>query len=81
MLKVLWLTKSLSIEVGYMNFLMNVSLGDIGNIFSSFSSVVKSVFSDFSIADVVDILLLSVILFFAFRFIRGRKAGAYGAHP
>lgn len=42
---------------------------------SSLLSFVKACFIDFTIADAADILLLSVIFFFAFRFLKGRKAG------
>ncbi len=59
-----------------MNFLLNVSLGGIGNMFSDFGAFLKNVIADITIVDIIDILLLSVILFLAYRFIRGRKAGA-----
>lgn len=59
-----------------MNFLLDVTIRNIGELFSAFLSFVKSAFSGFSPIDVVDILLLSVILFLVYRFIRGRKAGA-----
>lgn len=59
-----------------MNFLLKMSFSNLENMFSSFFSVLKAVFSDFSFSDVIDIILLTVILFFAYKFIRGRKAGA-----
>ena len=46
-----------------------------GDLLSTFISVFKESFSNFSISDAIDILLLSVVLFFAFRFIKGRKGG------
>jgi len=59
-----------------MNFLLEFSFDSVKNLFSSFFKDVKGVFSDFGFKDVVDILLLTAILFFAYRFVRGRKAGA-----
>ncbi len=59
-----------------MNFLLELSFSNIKDMFSSLFSVFKQVFSDFYFTDVIDILLLTAILFFAYRFIRGRKAGA-----
>ena len=60
-----------------MNFLLEMPFSNLGKMFSSFFSVLKSVFSDFNfITDTIDILLLTAILFFAYRFIRGRKAWA-----
>ena len=59
-----------------MNFLLEFSFDGIDKIFSNFFSVLKAVFTEFSFVDVIDILLLSVILFLTYRFIRGRKAGA-----
>ncbi len=59
-----------------MNFLLDVSFRGVGKMFADFFSFVKNVFSDFTAIDVVDILLLSLILFLTYRFIRGRKAGA-----
>lgn len=47
-----------------------------GSIFSAFFSAVKNAFLDFQFSDAVDILLLTAILFVAFRFLRSRKAGA-----
>lgn len=59
-----------------MNFLLDVPFNNIGAVFSNFIEFVKNVFSDFSIFDFLDILLLSLILFLTYRFIRSRKAGA-----
>ncbi|MBQ8690131.1 MAG: diadenylate cyclase CdaA [Clostridia bacterium] len=47
----------------------------IGEFFSKIGESAQKCFSGFSFIDAIDILLLSVILFFLFRFIRGRKAG------
>lgn len=59
-----------------MNFLLKLSFTNVSDLFSSLLSVFKKVFCDFSFTDVIDILLLTALLFFAYRFIRGRKAGA-----
>ena len=59
-----------------MNFLLEFSFDSVKNLFWSFFKDVKGVFSDFGFKDVIDILLLTAILFFAYRFVRGRKAGA-----
>ena len=45
------------------------------SVFSSLISSVKHSFSDFRVTDAIDILLLSIILFLAFRFFKSRKAG------
>lgn len=42
---------------------------------STLASVFKNCIGNFGISDAVDILLLTIILFFAFRFIKGRKGG------
>lgn len=59
-----------------MNFLLELSFSNLENMFYSFFSVLKAVFSDFNFTDAIDIALLTVLLFFAYKFIRGRKAGA-----
>ena len=56
-----------------MNTLLNISLGEF---FSSFFASVKTSFSEFSIADAIDIFIISIILFFAIKFFKSRKAGA-----
>jgi len=43
--------------------------------FTDFSEHLVNCFSDFGFLDALDIFLLGFFLFFAFRFIRGRKAG------
>lgn len=45
------------------------------SVFSSLIYSVKHSFSDFRVTDAIDILLLSIILFLAFRFFKSRKAG------
>lgn len=50
-----------------------------GNVFGAFSSLfdsIKNSFIHFSVFDAIDILVLTVILFLAFRFLKSRKAGA-----
>jgi len=59
-----------------MNFFLTQSPTDIGEVVSNFTDNIKNVINDFSFVDVIDIAILSVILFFAYRFIRSRKAGA-----
>ncbi len=49
--------------------------GNSGSVLDFFSSV-KDSFVNFSFKDAIDILILSIILFLAFRFLKGRKAGA-----
>jgi diadenylate cyclase len=48
----------------------------VGNIFSAFFSAIKNAFLNFQFSDAIDILLLTAILFVAFRFLKSRKAGA-----
>ena len=58
-----------------MNTLLNIVSNDVWNFFRGFFREVKNAFLAFEVSDVVDIILLSVILFVAFRFLRSRKAG------
>jgi len=58
-----------------MNTLFGFSLNGVGDAFSSFFNSVKNAFLDFHITDAIDILLLTAILFIAFRFLKSRKAG------
>ena len=58
-----------------MNTLLEFSIGDVSDAFSAFFSSVKSALLAFGPTDVIDILLLTAILFFAFRFFKSRKAG------
>lgn len=52
--------------------ILQVSLADFwANVCDSFLNAI----SDFQISDAIDIILLSIILFFAFRFFKSRKAG------
>ncbi len=56
---------------------MNFLLSDLqNNTLSAFFDHFKTSLADFGIKDVLDILLLSILFFFAFRFVRSRKAGA-----
>ena len=59
-----------------MNMLCEVSSEGVFGVFKSFFAVAKDSFLNFSFVDAADILLLSLILFVAFRFLKGRKAGA-----
>lgn len=59
-----------------MNTFLDVSSGGASGVFSNFFSSVKNSFSSFVVSDAIDILLLTVILFLAFRFLKSRKAGA-----
>ena len=58
-----------------MNTLLDVFTALPDN-FKAFFSSVKESFLNFGIADAFDILLLAVLLFIAFRFLKSRKAGA-----
>lgn len=60
----------------YMNTLMNISGRSVGDAFTAFFTSVKNAFLYFHFTDAIDILLLTVILFIAFRFLKSRKAGA-----
>ena len=40
-----------------------------------FDAYIVNIFKDFGVFDVVDILLLTVILYFIYRFVRERRAG------
>ena len=53
----------------------NALLVQQDNAFSSIVSFIRDCFSGFLLSDAFDILFLAVVLFFAFRFIKGRKAG------
>ncbi len=59
-----------------MNTFLNVNSEGASGAFSSFFSSIKNLFSTFVVTDAIDILLLTVILFLAFRFLKSRKAGA-----
>lgn len=59
-----------------MNFLLDVKFSGVSEIFSDFSDSIKTVLRNFSFVDIIDIGILALILFFAYRFIRSRKAGA-----
>ena len=54
-----------------MNFLLEAATGGA----SAFFMALKDAFANFRLRDVIDILLLTVILFVAFRIFKGRKAG------
>ena len=58
-----------------MNEFANSFSGGGERFFESFWLSIKHAFASFTVIDAIDIFLLSVILFFAFRFIRGRKVG------
>ena len=58
-----------------MNTMLKIVSGEVGSFFRSFFAEVKNAFLSFGVSDVIDILLLAVLLFFAFRFLRSRKAG------
>ena len=59
-----------------MNNFLDVNSHGVSGAFSEFFSSVKNSFTSFHITDAVDIILLSIILFLAFRFFKSRKAGA-----
>ncbi len=48
----------------------------IAETWASFLTFAKTAFADFSVFDAIDILILSIVLFLAFRFLKSRKAGA-----
>ena len=58
-----------------MNTLLEFSVRDVGSAFSGFFTSVKNALQDFGANDIIDVLLLTAILFFAFRFFKSRKAG------
>lgn len=58
-----------------MNNFIRVALASGESVFSELIVFLKACFLDFTFADAIDILLLTVILFFAFRFLKGKKAG------
>ena len=51
-----------------------LNIGDID--FGSIADTALSVLRSFRVIDAIEILILSVFLFFAFKFLKGRKAGA-----
>jgi diadenylate cyclase len=59
-----------------MNTFLDANSDGASGAFSNFFSSVKDSFSSFVVSDAIDILLLTVILFLAFRFFKSRKAGA-----
>ena len=59
-----------------MNFLLNSGAEAIGNLTVEFFQKLGEAFSAFTFFDAIDIIFLSVLFFFAFRFFKGRKAGA-----
>lgn len=59
-----------------MNFLLETGAEAIGNLTKEFFHKLGEALSSFTFFDALDILFLSVLFFFAFRFFRGRKAGA-----
>ncbi len=48
---------------------------DIGSFFSKFMDIAAASISGFSIVDAIDILILTLVLFFFLRFVKGRKVG------
>ena len=54
--------------------LLNIMAGD-GNWFRTLLSYIKIQVSNISVSDVIDILLLAVLLFFAIKFMKNRRAG------
>lgn len=57
------------------DFLLKFSADTVKSSFSAFFSSLKEILVDFTVIDAIDIVLLSAILFFAFRFFKSRKAG------
>ena len=56
--------------------LLAPNASNAGNGFLEFISLTKEAFKNFSFFDVIDIILLTVIFFLAFMFLKSRKAGA-----
>ena len=57
--------------------LLNISVSNLADIFYSFVEFAKQAFANFDfIFDTIDILLLTLLFFFAVRFLKNRKAGA-----
>ncbi len=59
-----------------MNNFLSVNSHGVSEAFSEFFLSVKNSFTSFHVTDAIDIILLSIILFLAFRFLKSRKAGA-----
>ena len=59
-----------------MNSLLSVAASSGGNEFFNFISRIGETFGNFRLEDAFDILLLTVIFFLAFTFLKSRKAGA-----
>jgi len=57
-----------------MNIIHTLS-NDSSGFFGKFAELFVECFSSFGFSDILDIILLGLFFFFAFRFIRGRKAG------
>ena len=54
---------------------MTLLTSRIGSFFSTFVELASTSISNFSIVDAIDILVLTFVLFFLLRFVRGRKGG------
>lgn len=55
--------------------MLSILRASVSDFFSNITDSFIESFSNFRITDAIDIILLSVILFFAFRFFKSRKAG------
>ena len=55
--------------------IFSLLLNETGGFSGKFGSQLAQCFLNFSLLDALDIILLGLFFFFAFRFIRGRKAG------
>ncbi len=58
-----------------MDTMLNAAANDAEDFFSKILFTVKNSFLNFTFNDAVDIIILTAILFFAFRFFKSRKAG------
>ena len=58
-----------------MNTMLKIVSDEVGSFFRGFFAEVKNAFLSFGVSDVIDILLLALLLFLTFRFLRSRKAG------
>ena len=59
-----------------MKIMINAAVNTVGSAFVNFFAAVENAFSGFNVLDAIDILLLTVIFFLAFSFLKSRKAGA-----
>ncbi len=70
-----FIMQNISSEVDLMTAFLEVSNGAV-EYFKNFFVSFKNSFSNFEVSDAFDIIILALLLFVAFRFVKSRKAGA-----